>query len=96
MKIVIDIDDNVYDLVKQFEKGLGLIDKQSDTVDTALMRAIINGIPLPEGYGRLGDLDALEASMRYEVLKHDLNEYGCLGLVSCAPTIIEATKEGEE
>ena len=85
MKIVIDIDDEDYERIQNI----------SD-VFTRIYSVIRNGTPLPEGYGRLGDLDALEASMRYEVLKHDLNEYGCLGLVSCAPTIIEATKEGEE
>lgn len=55
MKIVIEIDDNVYDLVKQFEKGLEFIDKQNDTVDTALMRAIINGTPLPEHLNKIKD-----------------------------------------
>lgn len=48
MKLIIDIDDNIYDLVKQFEKELEFIDKQYDTVDTALMRAIIDGTPLPK------------------------------------------------
>ena len=57
MQIVIDINDKVYGLLKYFEKGLGLNDKKddSDDVKTALIRAVINGTPLPKGHGRLLD-----------------------------------------
>lgn len=50
MKIVIDINDKVYGLLRYFEKGLGFNDKKdnSDDVKTALMRAVINGTPLPK------------------------------------------------
>ena len=54
MQIVIDIDDKVYGILKYFEKALGLNikkdDNGSDDVKTALMRAVINGIPLPKGH----------------------------------------------
>ena len=60
MQIVIDIDDKVYGLLRYFEKALGLNNKKddSDDVKTALMRAVINGTPLPKGHGRLIDADA--------------------------------------
>ncbi len=50
MHIVIDINDKVYGLLKYFEKSLGLNDKKedSDDVKTALIRAVINGIPLEQ------------------------------------------------
>lgn len=52
MQIVIDIDDKVYGLLKYFEKGLGLNNKkdENDNVKTALIRAVINGTPLPKGH----------------------------------------------
>lgn len=59
MQIVIDIDYKVYCLLKYFEKGLGLDDKKDDDVKTALMRAVVNGTPLPKGHGRLKDVDAI-------------------------------------
>ena len=50
MKLVIDIDDKVYGLLKYFEDGLGLNDKKDNTDDvkTALMRAVLNGTPLDD------------------------------------------------
>lgn len=57
MKIVIDIDDNLY--TRLFDNG---VDNYDDAVDMA--RAIRKGTPLPEGHGRLGDLDALEEYFR--------------------------------
>ena len=44
MKLVIDIDDKVYGLLKYFENGFGFDDKDdNDDVKTALMRAVLNG-----------------------------------------------------
>lgn len=58
MKLIIDIDVKVYGLLKYFEKGLGLNDKKDDIdVKTALMRAVLNGTPLPKGHGRIVDMD---------------------------------------
>lgn len=49
MQIVIDISEKVYGLLKYFEPALGFDDKKdgNDDVKTALMRAVINGTPLP-------------------------------------------------
>ena len=46
MKLIIDIDDKVYGLLKYFEDGLGFDDKKDDDVKTVLMRAVLNGTPL--------------------------------------------------
>ena len=52
MKIVIDIDDNLY--TRLFDNG---VDNYDDAVDMAT--AIRKGTPLPKGCGRLIDADAL-------------------------------------
>ena len=49
MKIVIDIDDNLY--ARLFDNG---IDNYDDAVDMA--KAIRKGTPLPKGHGRLIDV----------------------------------------
>ena len=46
MKLLVDIDDKVYGLLKYFEKGLRLDDKKDDDVKTVLMREVLNGTPL--------------------------------------------------
>lgn len=50
MKIVIEIPEKVYCLLKYFEGSLGLNDEKdsNDDVKTALMRAVIHGTPLPK------------------------------------------------
>ena len=60
MQIVINIDDKVYGLLRYFEKVMGLNDKKDDNDDvkTALMRAVINGTPLPKGH-RFIDADEI-------------------------------------
>ena len=49
MKIVIDIDDNLY--ARLFDNG---VDNYDDAVDMA--KAIRKGTPLPKGHGRLIDV----------------------------------------
>ena len=49
MKIVIDIDDNLY--TRLFDNG---VDNYDDAVDMA--KAIRKGTPLPKGHGRLIDV----------------------------------------
>lgn len=69
--------------------------------------AIANGIPLPKGHGRLGDLDALEKEMTnginagnyeegYESFAHINDMDDCVECVKYADTIIEADKESED
>ena len=68
---------------------------------------IVNGVPLPKGHGRLGDLDALEKEMTnginagnyeegYETFAHINNMDDCVECVKYADTIIEADKKSEE
>lgn len=88
MQIVIDIDDKVYGLLKYFEESLGLDDKKdgNDDVKTALMRAVLHGISLPKGHGRLIDVDALFPTLPDEELISRMS-------VQYAPVILEADTE---
>jgi len=65
------------------------LDQQS-ICDSYIQQAIINGIPLPKGHGRLKDVDRLESHDEYDgqgftksVYKDDIDNL---------PTIIEADK----
>ena len=94
MQIVIDIPEKVYGLLRYFEEGLGLTDKRNsnDDVKTALMRAVIHGIPLPEHHGRIID----ESQIRHIEVHTERELYGNkirYVKVTDAPTIIEADKE---
>lgn len=72
-----------------------------------VFEAIRNGVPLPKGHGRLGDLDALEAEMvngikagnyeeGYETFAHINNMDDCVDCVKYADAIIEADRSVEE
>lgn len=95
MKLVVDIEDNLYIGIKKdkYHKG-------------KLYKMIRNGTPLPKGHGRLGDLDALEKEMiggikagnledGFDKYTHINNVDDCVECVRYADTIIEADK-GEE
>lgn len=69
-----------------------------------LSEAIANGVPLPKGHGRIGDLDALERNMiggiksanfeeGYADYAHINNVDDCVDCVRYADTIIETDKE---
>lgn len=80
MKIVIDIPDHLYSVIKN---------KQCTMVNL-LTKAVESGIPLPKGHGRLIDAYAL-----VNYIKEDADEWDkyALAYVEDAPTIIEADKE---
>ena len=70
-----------------------------------IAQAIANGTPLPEGHGRIGDLDALEQEMvngikagnhedGYDDYSHINDIDDCVDCVRYADAIIEADKEG--
>ena len=93
MKIVIDIDENLY--TRLFDNG---VDNYDDAVDMA--KAIRNGTPLPKGHGKLKDVDEL-----YSIFKENCDAYNIdnLSFISemdmnfdLAQTIIEADKESEK
>jgi len=95
MQIVIDINEKLYYRIKNYEVKV---------VDNIPMASAINdGIPLPKGHGRLGDLDALETEIvsgiragnyeeGYENYGHINDMDDCLETVRFAETIIEADK----
>lgn len=98
MKIIIDIDDKLYKIIKD-PKQLATMVHASRCAE-----AVENGMPLPKGHGRLGDLDKLEKDMKnsikaglweegYEKYGNINNVYDCVELVNCADTIIKADKE---
>ena len=88
MKIVIDIPEDLY---KHLKNCISL-----DNVE----KAIVNGTPLPKGYGRLVDMKRL-----FEQFKNDCTGYcadcdrwtfeGCEHLLN-APTIIEGDETEEK
>lgn len=59
-----------------------------------ICEALNDGTPLPQGHGRLGDLDAL----RKEISSWGMNDYepsDFIDEIDMADVIIEADKEGE-
>lgn len=97
VELVIKIPEAEYDLIVN-DEACGL---------NVLTRAIARGTLLPEGHGRLGDLDALEEEIvngikagnyeeGYETFAHINDMDDCVECVKCADTIIPADKaEGE-
>ena len=95
MKIVIDIDDNLY--TRLFDNG---VDNYGDAEDMAT--AIRKGTPLPKGHGRIMDVDKIIKKMeeREEYLKDNRSMYetACVetALDMFGETIIEADKTESE
>jgi len=79
MKIVIDIDENIF--VRLFDNGVEDYAIVNDDL-FAIAKAIRNGTPLPKNHGRLIDADELMKWSRYESRV----------IVSNMPTIIEAER----
>jgi len=85
MKLIIDIPDHLYKLLKDFPS-----DSNETTIENVLMKAVENGTPLPKGHGRLIDADDYAK-------KFDTNINGRIGEeYIIAPTIIEADKAESE
>ena len=77
-------------VIKIPEVFYGYCKAQKDAIEIQL--AVKNGIPLPKGHGRLGDLDAL----REEVSSWGMNDYepsDFIDEIDRAATIIEAESE---
>lgn len=96
MQIVIDIPKRTYEQLK-FLREQGF-----DGFETIIDKAVANGTPLPEGHGRLIDVDALikqleaMANNRWNIqvgASKGLEEG--IDNVDDAPTIIEAESEEE-
>ena len=91
MKVVVDIDENIY---HRFVNGF------VDEDDAVLIENLFkNGTPLPKGHGRLIDADKFQeyAYKRYFNGRIDDRKIAFINLMlSSFPTIIEADKENEE
>ena len=83
MKIVIDIDEDYYEIIKHD------VDKGMDYLPCVL---IAKGAPLPKGHGRLIDADKISFSQFFDAGDYAQARRG----IYEAPTIIEADKESEE
>ena len=82
MKLIIDIDEDVYKLFTGNGQGMKV-------VKFNLENALKNGTPLPKGHGRLIDADALINKCAY-----DLDNNFVIDLIDIreAQTIVEADK----
>lgn len=89
--LVIKIPEEVYRYAKKYNVSSVLALREIGMC----MNAIANGIPLPKGHGRIGDLDAL----RKEVSSWGMNDYepsDFIDAIDEAETIIEANEESKE
>ena len=94
MRVVIDIDDNIY--TRLFDNGLpiDLTTAINDTTDIAT--AIRNGTTLPEHHGRLIDADALlDESYQIDSMYCMYDEVVNVDDIKDAPTIIEGVRTNE-
>jgi hypothetical protein len=104
VELVIKIPEEVYKRIQ----SLSTVDYFEHDICGNSMRRIANGIPLPKGHGRLGDLDAMMSN-----ISTSINEMTNIGIaldgdylwaklndaIYNAPTVIEADREersGEE
>jgi hypothetical protein len=94
MKLIIDIDEELYEAYKGRPPMLG------DAGMDMIAQAIANGTPVPKGHGRLKDADYIKLFS----IEHDswngVEYEGVIKVVPViaidnAPTIIEADKEAE-
>lgn len=84
MKLVIDIHEKDYQSILN-----------SGQVPYGVVCAIMNGTPLPKGYGDLKDADRLLDSFFYEYCRYgDFGYRQAEDLIKSSLTIIEADKEG--
>jgi hypothetical protein len=99
MKIVIDINEHIYEQIMA-DSEVYVLDNEADRI--LIENAIYNGTPLPEHHGRLIDADDIMND-----IKNDINEMTNIGIgvdgqylwgklndaIYNAPTIIESDKE---
>lgn len=76
MKVIIDIPDKAYELLKS-----------KSELDNIAESIIANGIPLPKGHG-----DLIDRNVAYDVLDNADLSLNCSGLLKYIPAIILADK----
>ena len=88
MQIVIDISENTYNLIARGEESRDFVYKSD------LMRAILEGTPLPKGHGKLIDADIISFA---DINFFSIGDYRkMVRKLIDAPTIIEADKAESE
>ena len=91
MHIVIDISEEDYKIMKH---NIAVNNPLCPLDQAEMVSRVANGIPLPEGHGRLVDADKLLISERPKGIADDVwKESHIYKLLSNAPTIIEVDKE---
>ena len=89
MKLVIDVDDNLY--TRLFDNG---IDNYDDAADMA--RAIRKGTILPKGHSRLFILDEEKAKKYFTKFSFSLQDWiSEVGISNATIKVIEIDKDGE-
>lgn len=92
MQVVIDIDEEQWDWLRN-----GFPDE--DDGEYAI-KAIVNGVPLPKGHGRLIDADEFHHTLEDMPIKDNDKWFNWLqkacNRLADSPTIIEADKEDKE
>ena len=94
MKIVIDISEELYEIIKELVKKQNSVFPEADSAE----KIILNGTPLPKNHGRLIDADALECHRQIQIVPCGNGKYTDITVyyqndIDIAPTIIEADKE---
>lgn len=94
MKLIIDIDENVF--TRLFDNGIENYAIVNDDL-FAIAKAIRNGTPLPKGHGDLIDRNELlkhyDSTTYHNGIEERKIHFIQIGYVYDAPTIIEADKE---
>ena len=98
MKIIIDIDERVYEVINHFKSALIGV-PIGGTAGEALVAAVLNGMPLPKGHRRLLDerkmLERLEDWHTNDAM--DIAHYNfTLNRIIESDTIIEADKDDKQ
>lgn len=94
MKIVIDIDDDVYKRALVY-KNIQLASNRANDL-SELTTAVANGTPLPKGHGRLFILDEKVAKKYLTKFSFSLQDWiSEVGISEATLKIIEADKDGE-
>ena len=92
MKIVIDIDEHIYEQVMA-DSEVYVLDNEVDRI--LIENAIYNGEPLPEKHGRLIDADELYGDFIDGTEGYDCNTWNRIeigDIIEDAPTIIEGSE----
>ena len=85
MRIVIDIPDEAYEMLKN-----------KQVLDNIAESIIANGTPLPKGHGRLIDISEYEKNYFNVAIEYDDGDRTHSIYTSGIPTIIPADKENKE